>query len=251
MAQNIYDNPEFFTGYSQLDRSVQGLAGAAEWPALRALLPDLHGLRVVDLGCGFGWFCRWAREQGAAQVLGFDLSERMLDRARTMTSDAAITYVRADLERLALPEASFDLAFSSLALHYLADLEPLLVQVQRSLVPGGRLVFSVEHPLYTAPAHPGWQVEADGRKTWPVDGYLAEGPRTTDWLAPGVIKQHRTLGTYLNLLIRLGFTLAQVEEWGPSTAQVAERPEWAVERERPMFLLIAAQWLGNLRISTR
>lgn len=250
MAQNIYDNPEFFTGYSQLDRSVQGLAGAAEWPALRALLPDLHGLRVVDLGCGFGWFCRWAREHGAARVLGFDLSERMLDRARTMTSDAAITYARADLERLELPEASFDLAFSSLALHYLADLEPLLAQVQRALVPGGHLVFSVEHPIYTAPAHPGWQVEADGRKTWPVDGYLAEGPRTTDWLAPGVIKQHRTLGTYLNLLIRLGFTLLHVEEWGPSVSQVAARPEWAEERERPMFVLIAAQCVGkNVSIS--
>lgn len=251
MAQNIYDNPEFFTGYSQLDRSVHGLAGAAEWPALRALLPDLHGLRVVDLGCGFGWFCRWVREQGAAQVLGFDLSERMLDRAHTMTSDTAITYVRADLERLELPEASCDLAFSSLALHYLADLEPLLAEVQRALIPGGRFVFSVEHPIYTAPAHPGWQVEVDGRKTWPVDGYLSEGPRTTDWLAPGVIKQHRTLGTYLNLLIRLGFTLLHVEEWGPSVAQVVGRPEWAEERERPMFLLISAQWLGCICSTTR
>jgi SAM-dependent methyltransferase len=230
---------------------VQGLTGAAEWPALQALLPDLRGLRVVDLGCGFGWFCRWAGEQGAAQVLGFDLSERMLDRARAMTSDAAITYLRADLERLELPEASFDLAFSSLALHYLADLEPLLARVRRALVPGGRFVFSVEHPIYTAPTHPGWQVEADGRKTWPVDGYLAEGPRTTDWLAPGVIKQHRTLGTYLNLLIRLGFTLLHVEEWGPSLEQVAARPEWAEERERPMFLLIAAQWLGSPRAPAR
>ena len=63
MAQNIYDRPEFFDGYNRLERSVAGLAGAAEWPALRALLPDLEGLRVLDLGCGFGWFCRWARER--------------------------------------------------------------------------------------------------------------------------------------------------------------------------------------------
>ena len=69
MTQNIYDNPEFFAGYSRLDRSVEGLAGAAEWPALRALLPDLRGTKVVDLGCGFGWFCRFARAQGATRVL--------------------------------------------------------------------------------------------------------------------------------------------------------------------------------------
>ncbi|RUW96707.1 SAM-dependent methyltransferase, partial [Mesorhizobium sp. M8A.F.Ca.ET.023.01.1.1] len=52
MAQNIYDQPEFFAGYSQLGRSVEGLDGAAEWPALRAMLPDVTGLRIVDLGCG-------------------------------------------------------------------------------------------------------------------------------------------------------------------------------------------------------
>ena len=66
MTQNIYDNEEFFAGYSRLPRSVEGLDGAPEWPALRAMLPELRGRRVLDLGCGFGWFCRWAREQGAA-----------------------------------------------------------------------------------------------------------------------------------------------------------------------------------------
>lgn len=241
MTQNIYDNPEFFEGYSRLGRSLEGLAGAAEWPALRALLPDLRGLEIVDLGCGFGWFCRWAREQGAAQVLGLDVSEKMLARARAATTDAAITYVRADIERLELPEAAFGLAYSSLALHYVEDLAGLLATVRRALVPGGNLVFSIEHPIYTAPARPGWLVDADGRKTWPVDGYLAEGPRTTDWLAKGVIKQHRTIGTTLNLLIRLGFTISHVEEFGPTDDQVAVKPDLAEERERPMFLLVAAR----------
>ena len=78
MTQNIYDDEEFFAGYSRLRRSVEGLDGAPEWPALRALLPNLSGLKVLDLGCGFGWFCRWARQQGAARVLGIDVSERML-----------------------------------------------------------------------------------------------------------------------------------------------------------------------------
>ena len=92
-----------------------------------------------------------------------------------------------------------------------------------------------------APRHPGWIIDADGRKTWPVDSYLVEGPRTTNWLAEGVIKQHRTIGTTLNLLIRLGFTISHVEEWGPTDEQIAVKPELAEERERPMFLLVAAQ----------
>lgn len=241
MTQNVYDVQQFFEGYSRLNRSVQGLAGGAEWPALRALLPALPGLRVVDLGCGFGWFCRWAREQGAGSVLGLDVSENMLAQAKANTSDAGITYARSDLEVLDLPAASIDLAYSSLALHYVENLDRLLATVHQALVPAGQLVFSIEHPIYMAPMNPGWLVDASGRKTWPLDSYSVEGPRTTEWLIKGVIKQHRTIGTTLNLLIQLGFTLRHVEEWGPTDDQIEVRPELAEERERPMFLLVAAR----------
>jgi len=240
MAQNIYDDPTFFAGYSALPRSVEGLAAAPEWPALRALLPDMNGLRVVDLGCGFGWFCRFARGAGAARVVGLDLSERMLDRARGETRDDAITYQRADLEHLELPQAAFDLAYSSLALHYVEDLGRLFATVHRALVPGARFVFSIEHPIFMASRRPGWITDAEGRKSWPVDSYHMEGPRRTDWLADGVLKYHRTLGTTLNLLIRNGFAIRHVEDFGPSEAEIAARPDLAEERERPMFLLVAA-----------
>ena len=240
MTQNVYDNEEFFEGYSRLGRSVEGLDGAAEWPALQALLPDLRGLRVLDLGCGFGWFCRWARQHGAATVLGLDVSERMLARARATTEDPAITYTRADLEQVRLDAASFDLVYSSLAFHYVEALDRLLTEVHAALVSGGRLVFSVEHPIYTAPSEPRWFVDAAGRKTWPVDAYLVEGPRSTDWLTKGVIKQHRTLATYVTMLMRHGFTLAHLEEWGPTDAQIAARPSLAEERQRPAFLLVSA-----------
>lgn len=241
MTQNIYDDTEFFEGYSRLSRSVEGLTGAAEWPALRAMLPDLRDFKVLDLGCGFGWFCRWAREQGATQVLGLDVSEKMLERARAATADAGISYARVDMELVELLEASVDLAYSSLALHYIKDLEKLLTKIYRALVPGGYLVFSTEHPIYMAPRHPGWWIDADGRKTWPIDNYGVEGSRKTDWLATGVIKQHRTIGTTLNLLIHSGFTISHVEEWGPTDEQIAAKPELAEERERPMFLLVAAR----------
>ena len=241
MTQNIYDNEEFFEGYSRLPRSVEGLEGAPEWTALRALLPDLRGLKVLDLGCGFGWFCRWARQKGAAHVLGVDVSERMLARSRTATQDTAITYTRADMEHLELSPESFDVVYSSLALHYIEGLEGLLSAVYRSLVPGGSLVFSVEHPIFTAPADPKWSLDAAGRKTWPIDAYLDEGPRSTDWLTKGVIKQHRTVATYINMLLRLGFAISHVEEWGPTREQIASRPNLADERQRPPFLLVAAR----------
>jgi SAM-dependent methyltransferase len=241
MTQNIYDDEGFFAGYSRLPRSVHGLDMMPEWPTLRAMLPELRDARVVDLGCGFGWFCRWVAEQGAASVLGLVVSEKMLGHARAETADPVIIYQRADLDRLALPEASFDLAYSALTLHYLEHLAGLFAVVHRALVPGGSFVFSAEHPIYTAPLAPGWASRADGGKTWPVDHYLSEGPRSTDWLAKGVVKQHRTVATYLNLLIEAGFTITRIVEWGPSPEQIAAHPEWADEVERPPFLLVAAR----------
>jgi SAM-dependent methyltransferase len=244
MTQNIYDDEAFFAGYSRLPRSVHGLDGAPEWPALRALLPDLRGCTVLDLGCGFGWFCRWARQAGAARVLGIDVSGKMLARARAGTADPAILYVRADLERLALAPASFDLVYSSLAFHYIAGLDRLMAEVHRALVPGGGLVFSAEHPIYTAPSDPRWLTDAAGRRVWPVEGYLEEGPRSRDWFVTGVRKHHRTLANHVNRLLRLGFALRHIEEWGPSDAQIAAQPELADERRRPMFLLVAARRRG-------
>src|SRR5262249_58459714 len=99
----------------------------------------------------------------------------------------------------------------------------------------------VEHPILTAAAEPQWSLNAAGRKIWPVEGYLDEGPRSTDWLTKGVVKQHRTVATYINKLVRLGFAISHVEEWGPTEEQIAAHPAWTDERRRPPFLLVAAR----------
>jgi SAM-dependent methyltransferase len=241
VSQNVYDDPAFFEAYSRMRRSIEGLDGAAEWPAMRAMLPDMRGLRVVDLGCGMGWFCRWAREAGAAGVLGIDLSTRMLERARAATSDPAVVYEIADLAALELAEDAFDLAYSSLAFHYVADGARLYSSVCRGLKAGGRLVFSTEHPIYMAPARPTWTKNEHGEPVWPLNRYQMEGPRLTDWLAPGVVKHHRTLATTLNLVIGAGFSIDRVEEFRPNPDQIAAEPAMAAELERPMFLLVSAR----------
>ncbi|MDO8390969.1 MAG: class I SAM-dependent methyltransferase [Actinomycetota bacterium] len=240
MAQNIYDDEQFFTAYGQLPRSSSGLDAAPEWPALRAMLPPLHGLRVVDLGSGPGWFCQWAATAGAEQVLGIDLSEKMLATAREHTAHPQVSYERQDLDALVLPPLAFDVAYCSLTLHYLTDLPRLLTVVAQAVVPGGVFVCSLEHPVFTAPSSAAFVVDGDGDATWPLDRYFDEGPRITDWLAPGVVKQHRTLTTYVTGLLDAGFALTSLVEWGPSSADLAAHPDWAAEAERPAFLLLGA-----------
>ena len=240
MSQNIYDNDQFFAGYSQLPRSQRGLEGAPEWNSLRAMLPEeIAGLRVLDLGCGFGWFCRWALDRCALTVTGIDVSQKMLARANA-ESDPAIQYLHADMDALTLVRGSYDLIYSSLAFHYLKNLDALMGEIAGALAPGGRLVFSVEHPMVTAPHHPEWSKDKDGTRIWPVNHYLEDGARTTDWLAPGVIKQHRSMTTYLNMLVANRLQLLHIEEWGPTDAQAAATPSPLDERHRPNFLLVSA-----------
>lgn len=65
---NIYDNRRFFDQYSNMSRSQQGLSGAGEWHQFKALFPELSYKSVLDLGCGYGWHCKYAVECGAKQV---------------------------------------------------------------------------------------------------------------------------------------------------------------------------------------
>lgn len=239
MSQNIYDQPDFHDAYRQLPRSEHGLAGAPEWPTVAGLLPELNDRDVVDLGCGFGAFARWAAEQGA-RVDGFDLSQRMLARAAALTpAGATISYRRADLENLELGTAAYDFAYSALTLHYLSDLPRLLVTVHRALRPDGSLVLTVEHPIFTAPTATEF-IASGGRRVWPLDRYGEEGPRQREWLAPGVRKEHRTFGTWINCLIEAGFSLQRVIDWRPTTEQLGTQQALAEEVDRPMFLILAA-----------
>lgn len=98
MKENRYDDAVFFEKYSQVNRSRQGLSGAGEWGAFKKLLPDFAGKRVLDLGCGYGWHCMYAAEQGASSVVGIDLSERMLSVAREKSKFPQVQYQRCAIE---------------------------------------------------------------------------------------------------------------------------------------------------------
>jgi SAM-dependent methyltransferase len=245
-TQNIYDDPDFFAGYSKLPRSEHGLGVVYEWAAFQRLLPaSFAGKRVLDLGCGLGYFAREARTRGASEVIAVDLSERMLDEARRRTSDPAIRYERAALEDFQAEPASFDLVVSTLALHYIADYAGLVRRIATWLVPGGRFAFSVEHPIFTAHGSSDWYNGPDGQRLhWPVDRYREEGERRTRWFVDGVVKYHRTIETYVNGLLGAGLRLVRLEEPEAEADLLAIKPEWRSENRRPPFLLLAADKPG-------
>jgi SAM-dependent methyltransferase len=241
MKQNKYDEPDFFTKYSEMPRSVGGLENAGEWPAFRELLPDLRDQRLLDLGCGFGWHCRYAREQGARFVVGVDLSEKMLTRAKADTNYSAIEYRRGAIEDIDFDKGQFDVVISSLALHYVERFDVVCRNISRWLRTGGTFMFSVEHPVFTAIAAQQWCCGSAGERLhWPVDDYQQEGLRRTKWMDEDVIKYHRTTATYVNTVIDSGFSITRLVEPKPTAEMLVQQPDWEDECRRPMFLLIAA-----------
>ena len=231
---NIYDETLFFQAYANMPRSQGGLPAAGEWQQLCPLLPALKGKRVLDLGCGYGWHCRYAAEQGVAGVLGIDQSGRMIAEARQRNGADCIEYRVCGMLEYDYPAESFDLVLSNLALHYVEDLDAVYRLVRKTLKPDGIFLFNIEHPTFTAGVDQRWS--EDGH--WPVDDYFYPGERVTDFLGFAVKKYHHTLTQILNGLLRSGFTLETVEEVMPPEAWRETMPE---EMRRPMMLLVRAR----------
>ncbi len=236
--QNIFDDPVFFEHYRQLRENDAGLNGLLELPALYSLLPELGGLSILDLGCGFGDFARYARKHGAASVLGVDVSQKMLAQASACTNDEGVVYQHLAIEQFQAREQQFDLAVSSLALHYIEDFSALCGEVFASLKPGGQFIFSVEHPMCTA-FQVGW-VPYENGNVWPVDHYQEQTLRHTTWFVDDVQKYHRTVETYVNTLLDSGFTLTRLLEPKPRDEAIALRPDLVTHCRRPPFLLVRA-----------
>src|SRR5690606_29915431 len=207
----------------------------------RTMLPPFAVKAGLVLGCGFDWASRWMRQQDAFSVVGIDQSRNMIERAVCDTADYGIEYRIADIETHDLPPDSLDLAYRALTFHYIRDFDRLLKTIATTLRPSSHLVFTIEHPIYMTASHPHWQLDEDGRKTWPVNGYATEGERRTDWFAKGVVKYHRRIATTVNALIVAGFAIRRLEEFAPSAEQIAETPALLEELERPMMLLVSAQ----------
>lgn len=242
MKQNKFDDKKFFDKYSVLDRSKKGLEGAAEWETLKKMLPDFQGKRVLDLGCGFGWHCRYAVENGAASALGIDISDNMVREAKKMTNSEKITYICLPVEEISFDADSFDIVLSSLVFHYVEPFENICKKVRSWLSKDGVFVFSVEHPVFTAHGIQDWHYDGKKRRMhWPVDNYFSEGKRNAVFLGEEVEKYHKTLSTYINTLIKSGFEILEIEEPKPDKKALLNIPEMKDEMRRPMMLLVSAK----------
>jgi 2-polyprenyl-3-methyl-5-hydroxy-6-metoxy-1,4-benzoquinol methylase len=223
-------------------------------PALLAACEPLRDMRVLDLGCGQGYFSRQLASRGA-RVSAVDISVELLALAATRerADPHGIEYCRISAAAAAghWPSGSFDLVTACMSLQDMADPAGALRAGGALLGPGGRMVFSVPHPATETPARE-WERDATGRKlALKLDRYFETGPSVFRWDMPR-LEYHwstpcwrYTLSEWTGLVADAGLFIKGLLEPRPTAEQVAANPRLDDCRRVPYFLIFSLGKLGE------
>ncbi|PYR21592.1 MAG: hypothetical protein DMF98_21900 [Acidobacteria bacterium] len=226
------------------DGYAQGQASGRDYyryeffgPAHADLCGDVRGRRLLDVGCGSGYFTREMAARGA-QATGVDISPRMIALANERETAAALD--AADLSHAFAPR-SFDIATSCLALQDMPQPLNVFRSVHAMLRRGGRFVASIEHPC-TNPPFRAWERDAHGRKRWLcIDRYFERGPREYTWTRwPGAfttMANHAPLEDWFGWILEAGFQIRTVREPRPQASAIQARPALMDATRLPYFLM--------------
>ncbi|WP_257347072.1 class I SAM-dependent methyltransferase [Pseudalkalibacillus decolorationis] len=204
-----------------------------ERPGTLSLLPDVDGLRVLDAGCGTGWYTKWLDDKGA-KVTSIDFSPNMIELTKQRVGEEAVVF-QANLSE-PIPQISsnsFDLVVSPLTLHYIKNWEIPFSEFNRVLRDKGRLVFSVHHPFMDF-------------TQFNRDNYFATELLEDTWNVQGeevtVHFYRRPLSEIIKPLYLNGFVIEKIIEPMPTETYREKAPEsYNKLSKKPQFLFIRAQ----------
>jgi len=205
-----------------------------ERPATLSLLPDVNGKRVLDAGCGPGFYAGWLVNHGA-NVVAIDANEKMVHLARKRVGEG-VRVELADIDHpLAfLSDSAFDIVLAPLVLDYVKDWVPVFREFYRVLERGGYLVFSSDHPFVRYDNDP----ETHDYFSTELVEYVWKGfgfPVSVPYYS-------RPLGSAINPLIDAGFIIDRILEPRPTEEFKKNAPE-TYERlnKKPSFMCVRAR----------
>jgi ubiquinone/menaquinone biosynthesis C-methylase UbiE len=245
-TETVYDrHAQFYLDF--VDPTVESESeGRGFWlPRLIAALGErLQGARVCDLCCGEGYVGRRLIECGAREVVGVDLSTKLIEAARRRAGSPRLSYVVDDAQSLgSLPDGAFDVVVCQMAIHDVADDRSLFAAVRRVIAPDAPFVFSMLHPCFEAPFHvpdeAPYLLDDDSRPLGRVvRRYASEGPWNSggDGMRGRMGAYHRKLSTYINDLIASGFALERLDE----LLAHPNAPTGGFSAEVPTYVIVAA-----------
>lgn len=196
-------------------------------PGFLRMLPDVAGLRGLDVGCGEGHNTRLIEKRGA-RMTGVDVAPTFVRAAKEMEAERGgrIGYVVGSGVELPFAAGNFDFATALMSLMDLPEQDRALEEIHRVLRPGGFLQFSITHPCFSTP-HRRLLRNAEGEAYAVEVGryFERENGRLERWIfgaAPAKERDgldlfevpifHRTLSEWMNSVAGAGFSIEEVGE---------------------------------------
>ncbi|MGV2941334.1 class I SAM-dependent methyltransferase [Mesobacillus sp. LC4] len=240
---SVYDEGEFYENYMKRRNRPESPNNIIEKPILLELIGNVAGTRILDLGCGDAEIGVELLQLGGASYLGVEGSKNMTVAAAGNLEGTIGQVIHSSMEAWQPQPEQYDLVLSRFALHYLEDLMSVFNKVHDSLAPGGKFIFTVQHPILTSSIK---SAEGSGRRTdWVVDDYFNQGERAEPWIGKKVIKYHRTVEEYFSLLLASGFMVEDLREGTPRPENLPNREEYERRMRIPLVLMISSTKRGE------
>ena len=214
-------------------------------PAFMNMLPDVTGLRGLDVGCGEGHNTRLVAQRGA-RLTALDIAGRFIRYAQEQESQEplGITYLHASAVEMPLPDASFDFVMATMSMMDVPEQDRAIREVARVLRPGGFFQFSILHPCFMTPRFKWVLDEAGQRVAMECGDYFSQEQGTIEeWIfgaAPDELKERfekfriprffHALSTWLNMLCAAGLSIEETAEPFAGDESIAIYPSLAATR---------------------
>ena len=228
-------------------------------PNLVRLLEIKRGDKILDVGCGTGFFAAEFSKAGA-EVVGVDIGEELIALAKK--NNPKIDFRTASAEDLPFENKFFDKIVFVLSLQNMADMKKAVSEAARTLKSKGKMFFVLNHPAFRIPGESGWGWDpaklADARRGAVsnrsgiqyrrIDSYLSE-KKSSIQMHPGknpdevTYSFHVPLQYYFKLFNKNGLAVDKLEEWTSHTKTPHGPRAEAENRARaefPLFLAISA-----------
>ncbi len=235
---NVYDNNEFFNKYEKIRDSENNANDLLETPTILSMMPKVKDKKILDLGCGDGRIDEVLVKSGAKQIYGIDISNNMIKLARDRNLENC-KFELLPMEEISKINEKFDIVYSSLAFHYVEDLDSLLGDIYALLNKDGILLFSMESPLNTATIIEDKDVDnkvvVNDKSYYLFSDYCNEGERKVYWQDIYLTKYHRTYATVISLLIKNNFEILEVRDSVVSKQTIKLNPKFKNQLDKPYF----------------
>lgn len=225
-------------------------------PAFFEMLPDVRGIRGLDIGCGEGHNTRLLAQRGAAMT-AIDIAERFIEFAREAERESplGIDYRVASAVALPFVDGEFDFATAFMSLMGVPETELAFAEARRVLKPGGFLQFSIAHPCFDTPHRRNRRDYAGRTRAIEVGDYFRNvDGRIDEWIfssAPRaataglrkfrIPRFNRTLSQWLNAIVAGGFRIERVAEPRPTPEALRRWPQLQDAEVVAYFLHVRAR----------